>query len=145
MDRSMTLAARTFLLLGSLATALPLPAARAQVLPGDPDHLKCYQVAKDANLSADAEIDLVNKFGLEPHCHLRTKARLFCTPVSKFIAGGNGDDPRGNGLTTDFTCYKVKCPPAPNRRLTIDDQFGHRDIGITQPKMLCAPTFSALD
>jgi hypothetical protein len=69
-----------------------------------------------------------------------TKARLFCTPASKFIAGGNGDDPRGTALDTDFTCYKVQCPPNPNQRVEIDDQFGDRDIGIKNAQMLCTPT-----
>jgi hypothetical protein len=119
-------------------------AAFAQVIPGEPDHLKCYQVKKDQNQLDEKEVDLVNQFGLEPGCHVFTKARLFCTPVRKFIEGGNGNDPRGAALQTDFTCYNVQCPPSPNRRLEIDDQFGDRDIGIKNARMLCTPTISNL-
>jgi hypothetical protein len=121
------------------ATSLPVPAA-AQVIPGGLDHLKCYQVEKDANPPIVREVDLVNKFGLEPGCDVRVKARLYCTPVSKFVPGGDGDDPRGPEITTDFTCYKVRCPQSPKRRLHIDDQFGDRDIGIGNARMLCTPT-----
>jgi hypothetical protein len=116
--------------------------AFAQVIPGDRDHLKCYEVLQDQNPLVDREVDLVNKFGLEPNCHVATKARLFCTPVSKFIAGGNGNDYRGAELDTDFTCYKVECPPNPIKELAIDDQFGDRNIRIKDARMLCTPTLS---
>lgn len=135
---------RQWLLVGTLALgvhALSTPAS-AQVIPGDSDHLKCYRVVKDQNPNDVKEVDLVNKFGLEPECHVVTKAKLFCTPVRKFIEGGNGDDPRGAGLNTDFTCYNVQCPPNPKRRWEIHDQFGDRDIGITNARMLCTPTLS---
>lgn len=115
--------------------------AFAQVIPGDPDHLKCYEVVKDQNQLDTKEVDLVNKFGLEPGCDVTTKARL-CTPVRKFVEGGNGNDPRGTALNTDFTCYNVQCPPNPLKRLEIDDQFGNRDIGIMNARMLCTPTVS---
>lgn len=116
--------------------------ALAQIIPGGLDHLKCYQVLKDQNPLGEKEVDLVNKFGLEPECHVVTRARLFCTPVSKFIPGGNGDDPRGDRLETDFTCYNVQCPPSPKRSVEIHDQFGDRDIGIKNARMLCTPTLS---
>lgn len=114
----------------------------AQVIPGEPDHLKCYEVLKDQNQLDEKEVDLVNKFGLEPNCDVTTKARMFCTPVRKFVEGGNGNDPRGAALNTDFTCYNVQCPANPTKRLAIDDQFGDRDIGIKNARMLCTPTQS---
>ena len=114
----------------------------AQVIPGDPDHLKCYEVLQDQNPPGINEVDLFNKFGLEPNCHVANKARFFCTPASKFIAGGNGDDPRGLELETDFTCYRVECPDNPIRELAIDDQFGDRHIRIKDAQMLCTPTLS---
>ena len=140
LNRTSKLGARVGLLTALLVTGLPVVQAAAQAIPGDPDHLKCYQVVKDENPNAEKEMNLINKFGLEPGCHLRIKSRLYCTPVSKFLPGGNGDDPRGTALNTDFTCYKVRCPIVPPRRLHIDDQFGNRDIGITQARMLCTPT-----
>jgi hypothetical protein len=139
---------RQWLLVGALTLGMHAGLAAlnstafAQVIPGDPDHLKCYQVRKDQNHLDEKEVDLVNKFGLEPGCHVLTRARLFCTPVRKFIEGGDGNDPRGAALQTDFTCYNVQCPPSPNRRVAIDDQFGDRDIGIKNARMLCAPTLS---
>jgi hypothetical protein len=99
-------------------------------------------VLKDQNHADEQEVDLVNKFGVEPECHVVTKARLFCTPVRKFVEGGNGNDPRGAALNTDFTCYNVQCPPNPSRKVEIDDQFGNRDIGIKNARMLCTPTIS---
>jgi hypothetical protein len=137
---------RQWLFAGALAlglsSSMQLETAVAQIIPGEADHLKCYQVLKDQNDPEVKEVDLVNKFGLEPECHVSTKARLFCTPARKFIAGGNGNDPRGAELDTDFTCYNVQCPPNPSRRVEIDDQFGNRDIGIKNARMLCTPTIS---
>ena len=147
MHRTSLFSFRRWLLTSALAlsmnvgTALHTPGF-AQVIPGDPDHLKCYEVIKDQNDIDETVVDLVNKFGLEPQCEVTTKARLFCTPVRKWTEGGNGDDPRGAALNTDFTCYNVQCPPNPLRRLEIDDQFGNRDIGIRNARMLCTPTQS---
>ena len=86
------------------------------------------------------EVDLINKFGLEPDCHVANKARRYCTPARKFIEGGNGDDPRGAALNTDFTCYQLECPDSPVRELVIDDQFGNRHIRINDAQLLCTPT-----
>lgn len=130
------------LVLGISALAAVQTPAFAQVIPGEPDHLKCYEVLKDQNQLDEKEVDLINKFGLEPGCDVTTKARMFCTPVRKFVEGGNGNDPRGTALNTDFTCYNVQCPPNPSNRLAIDDQFGDRDIGIKNARMLCTPTLS---
>jgi hypothetical protein len=105
MKNSSFIGFRQWLHVGALALGLSIgltalnPAAFAQVIPGDPDpedrdHLKCYEVRQDQNPLDDKEVDLVNKFGLEPNCHVATKARLFCTLASKVIEG-NGDDPLG--------------------------------------------------
>ena len=136
------------LLVGALALGIGFGLATqtsnafAQIIPGEPDHLKCYEVLKDQNLQDEKEVDLVNKFGLEPECNVTTKARLFCTPVRKFVDGGNGNDPRGGAIETDFTCYNAQCPPNPPQRVDIDDQFGDRGIKIKNARMLCTPTLS---
>lgn len=141
---------RQWLLVGALALGISTGLttlttnAFAQVIPGDPDHLKCYEVLQDQNPLGDKEVDLVNKFGLEPNCYVATKARLFCTPVSKFIEGGNGDDFRGLELDTDFTCYRVECPENPVKEIAIDDQFGDRFIRIKDARLLCTPTLSQM-
>ncbi len=147
MKRTSSLSFRQWLLASALALSVNTIAAMntpgfAQVIPGDPDHLKCYEVFKDQNQLHEKEVDLVNKYGLEPGCHVTTEAQLFCTPARKFIEGGNGNDPRGAALNTDFTCYNVQCPPNPRKRIAIDDQFGDRDIGIKNARMLCTPTLS---
>jgi hypothetical protein len=134
---------RRWLLAGTLAlgtiTTVTTPGF-AQVIPGEPDHLKCYEVIQDQNPMGVNEVDLVNKFGLEPGCHVANKARRYCTPARKFIEGGNGNDPRGTTLNTDFTCYQLECPDSPVRELIIDDQFGNRHIRIDDAVMLCTPT-----
>lgn len=128
------------LTLGISTVAMANTPAFAQVIPGDPDHLKCYEVIQDQNPAGQNEVDLVNKFGLEPGCHVGKKARRYCTPARKFIEGGNGDDPRGAALVTDFTCYRLECPDSPIRELAINDQFGERHIRIDDAVMLCTPT-----
>jgi hypothetical protein len=150
MQNTAFLSFRLLLLTGALALGMSYGSASlatpafAQAIPGDPDHLKCYRVLKDGNPADWKEVDLYNKFGLEPGCDLLTKAPLFCTPTAKFVMGeeGNGDDPVGKALLTDFLCYDVQCPPNPNRRVAVDDQFGARDIGIRDARMVCTPTLS---
>jgi hypothetical protein len=145
MKRTSIMGFRRWLLTGILTLGISAIAAVntpgfAQIIPGEPDHLKCYEVLQDQNPQGQNEVDLVNKFGLEPNCHVANKARHFCTPVRKFIEGGNGNDPRGLDLDTDFTCYRVECPENPIRELAIDDQFGDRHIRIKDAQMLCTPT-----
>src|SRR5262245_8900819 len=77
---------RHWLLASTLALGLSTIAAVitpgfAQVIPGQPDHLKCYEVIQDQNPAGQNEVDLVNKFGLEPGCHVGKKARRYCTPA----------------------------------------------------------------
>ena len=105
------------------------------------DHLKCYEVVKDQNVPAEVVVNLFNQFGLEPGCEVQIEAQLLCTPAAKVVVGGGGigDDPRGPALQSDFTCYRVQCPDSPRRKLHINDQFGDRDIGIDEARILCAP------
>jgi len=60
----------------STITMMNTPAF-AQVIPGDPDHLKCYEVIQDQNPAGQNEVDLVNKFGLEPGCHVGNAVGCF--------------------------------------------------------------------
>ncbi len=118
--------------------------AQAQVIPGDLDHLKCYE-ARDENPLSEKHLNLFNKYGVEQGCRIRTRTPLYCTPTSKFVLedpDSNGDDLRGDELKTDFLCYKMRCPTNPVRVLEVDDQFGHRRIKIKDAKMICTPTLS---
>ena len=50
----------------------------------NPDHLKCYKVAKDSNPRTKEIVNLFNEqFGEEKECKLVTKAPLFCAPTLK--------------------------------------------------------------
>ena len=130
-------------LVGAL-TALAAGPASAQMLQRD--HLKCYEVLKDQNPPEEVVVNLFNAFGLEPGCEVQIESRLFCTPAAKVVVGGGGigDDPRGPALQSDFTCYQVRCPDSPRRRLHVNDQFGDREIGIEEARLLCTPTLSAV-
>jgi hypothetical protein len=127
----------------SLAGMLAANPAAAQL---QRDHLKCYEVLNDQNVPAEVVVNLFNQFGLEPGCEVQIEAQTFCTPAAKVVVGGGGigDDPRGPALQSNFTCYRVQCPDSPKRRLHINDQFGARDIGIEEARMLCTPTLSVL-
>ena len=131
------------LVLALCVAAIAGPASAQQL---ERDHLKCYEVIQDANPPQSVDVNLFNQFGLEPGCEVSIQSQLFCTPAAKVVIGGGGigDDPRGPALQSNFTCYKVQCPDSPRRRLSINDQFGARDIGIDDARLLCTPTLAAL-
>ena len=102
-----------------------------------PDHLKCYKVAKDTNPRETEIVRLFNQqFPPETECKLIIKAPLFCAPTVK----NDSNDDRGPALTTDFLCYKVTCPKQEEINVLANDQFGFRQITIDDARLLCTPT-----
>jgi len=126
----------------SLAALTPLLMANPAAAQLQRDHLKCYEVLRDQNPPSEVIVNLFNQFGVEAGCEVQIESRFYCTPAAKVVAGGGqiGDDPRGPALQSDFTCYQVRCPDDPRRKLHINDQFGVRDIGIGDAQLVCTPT-----
>ena len=115
MKRTSFMKFRRWLLTGTLALGLSTIAAVntpgfAQVIPGEPDHLKCYEVLQDQNPPGENEVDLVNKFGLEPNCHVANKARLFCTPVSEVHRRRQWQRPTGPGVRNRLHLLPSRVP-----------------------------------
>jgi hypothetical protein len=117
-----------------------LVAVSSESAPTPPvDHLKCYQVTQDTNPREKATVNLNNaQFGLEEGCTLITKAPLFCAPTQKFIDPPSTE--QGPILTSDYLCYKVKCPTRDKKNILVDDQFGTRQITVEDARLLCTPT-----
>lgn len=114
------------------------------------NHLKCYNVLEDS-LAEDPTteenldktiIDLPSEqFSEEADCTLFSKARLFCTStVKEEEANPSSDDSIEPPLTSDFLCYRVKCPNPELREISlVEDQFGSRSIIIRSSRFLCVP------
>jgi hypothetical protein len=125
--------------LGASMVGVPSVGAQAEV---DFDHLGCAEVTKDSNPKEEQLVDLENKLGLEPGCALVTKAAYICAPTVKFRLDEidpSGDDPRGEGYSHNMLCYKVSCDKREKQLITLDDQFGQREIQIKEAKLLCTP------
>lgn len=107
----------------------------------DEDHLKCYRVAKDAMPTGTRVVGMANKqFGPE-RCKVQKRAAFLCAPTVKFNVNDQNvpNDPLGGQLDTDFLCYKMRCENDLTRSMTVQDQFGTRDIVTQQAQMLCSP------
>lgn len=130
----------------ALATSTAALAGPGGPVIYDEDHLKCYKVLKDAIQSSTAlsrtrAVGLASKqFGQE-RCKVQTKAAFLCAPTVKFQVNDQQvpNDQLGGQLDSDFLCYKMKCENDQARTLTIQDQFGQRNITIKPAQMLCSP------
>ncbi|MBI3244878.1 MAG: hypothetical protein HYZ50_00045 [Deltaproteobacteria bacterium] len=107
----------------------------------DEDHLKCYKVLKDAMPAGARVVGMANKqFGPE-RCKVQTRAAFLCAPTVKFNVNDQNvpNDPLGGDLASDFLCYKMRCENDLTRTMTVQDQFGTRNIVTKQAQMLCSP------
>jgi len=102
------------------------------IVPGDPDHLKCYKI-RDTNPKFKEHVDQFNQFGLE-QCQLETRAEFLCVQTIKEFL----DDPRG-GPAVDRLCYRIRCDRAVGKSRLVDDQFGKRIVEVQEARFLCTP------
>lgn len=105
------------------------------------DHLKCHKVKDPLKLpftTADLLTDLQPEFEASG-CRI-LKPRFFCAPVAKQNVQPVPPRPDivGQGLTTDFICYKTQCPIQPGDHV-VTDQFGTRTETKYKTDLLCVP------
>jgi hypothetical protein len=116
-------------------------AAGAQGTPSF-DHLKCYKLKDFAPKKAYA-VDLIPDqdppFSVEQGCKIMVPAKLFCIDVIKQNVQPPPPGTVSGTNARDYLCYKVKCPKQVLPIVTVEDQFGRRDLTIKPPKFVCAP------
>jgi hypothetical protein len=105
------------------------------------DHLKCHKVKDPLKLprtTADLMTDLQPEFEASG-CRI-LKPKFFCAPVAKenVVPAPPRPDIVGQGLVTDFICYKTQCPVQPGDHV-VTDQFGTRTQTKYKTDMLCVP------
>ena len=104
------------------------------------DHMECFK-AKDA-LKLQGVVDLPSLAGT-PYdgagCTIGG-AKKYCTPVAKVVVSSTpaATPMPGPGLTSDYVCYKLKCP-AVEISQAVTDQFGARTLTKLKTAELCVP------
>jgi hypothetical protein len=105
------------------------------------DHLECFKAQKEP-LKLKGVVTLRTLVGT-PYdasgCKI-SPAKKYCTPARKIVVSSSVPvtPMPGPNLTSDYVCYKIKCPKA---KLTqgIADQFGARTLGKMKQGELCVP------
>jgi hypothetical protein len=120
----------------SLAIATPVAAQPF-------DHLKCYKVKDPHKFEATA--DLVPRddppFAVEPGCRVKVTGKKLCVPVDKQLLATTApvvEFPTAEA-SSDYLCYKVKCPKGAVPDLEVTDQFGTRTVSGLRAKEICTP------
>jgi hypothetical protein len=124
--------------LGVMSLAIATPVA-AQPF----DHLKCYKVKDPHKFEATA--DLVPRddppFAVEPGCRVKVTGKKLCVPVDKQLLATTApvvEFPTAEA-SSDYLCYKVKCPKGAVPDLEVTDQFGTRTVSGLRAKEICTP------
>ena len=106
------------------------------------NHIACYKVKDVIPKQKIGSVSLLTNTGGPNHfgCVIATGAKYCCDAVDKI---GVPPQPGGGGPiapTSQFCCYKVKCPKGPTGTLSVTDQFGTRSLQVLNPpKLVCAP------
>src|SRR5262245_11680574 len=124
-----------------LASALLVVVAVGSTAVAQPfDHLACSRVKDPAPRAAYTATLLPSDSGLPPSagCLIKVPAKQVCIDVEK-----NGITPAppgapAGGSAQRYLCYKVKCPRN-EYSLSLQDQFGSREVIVKKPGLLCAP------
>lgn len=138
---------RSLARLAACATVLLAGTAGAQTVF---DNMKCYKIRDSLSgkqYTADLAPKLTHDFQLEPGdkivggvlkkgCRIRTPAKLFCIEVEPENAR-DASPPYDPAQWTvagpepgERLCYKLSCPPVPQKELAIIDSFGTRTIRL---------------
>jgi hypothetical protein len=102
------------------------------------EHLECFKPKDTVKLKAVADLVAPGLYAASG-CQLGP-AKKYCTPVIKQVTASNVPVTPlpGQNLTTDYICYKMKCPKV---ELTqgVADQFGARTLTKLKQQELCVP------
>lgn len=114
------------------------PVSKNQLPIFDPGaHLKLYQIRspESANLVAGQQVVVLNQFGAQPL--VVEDLQSLAVPTEK--------EPEPPPLALDhFTCYRVQGPSL-EVVVTLDDQFDHEVVRVSEPLSLCNPAFKFVD
>ena len=134
-------------LLPILICAAALAAAPAQAAPGE-DSLVCARV-KDPYADQNFQAAMWPRsalYGSMTWCELEVKAVEHCVPAAASVEDTNApyDGFVGPELTTEYTCYKVRCANGEGSRflgkeVTINDTFGERTATAPKVARICVP------
>ncbi len=117
--------------------ALSIPAVRAQVLPFQVDHFKCY-LPSNATDVTPAPVQLLDQFGAENT--IVGNIFRFCNPTRKV------HDDRITPIQrpdNHLTLHQMAPQPLVHRRVKIRNQFGEQQLITHDARILAVPTQKA--
>jgi hypothetical protein len=117
--------------------AVSISAVRAQPIPFQVDHFKCY-LPENATIVPPAQVQLLDQFG--PAATVVGNIFRFCNPTRKFHEGTvTAIQKPDNHLTLHQTAPQ----PLVHRRVKIRNQFGEQQIITHDARVLAVPTQKA--
>ncbi len=119
---------------GSTTGTIRMQAGQAAVY----DHLECFKPKDTVKLKAVADLVAPGLYAASG-CKLGP-ATNYCTPAIKIVTVSNVPviPLPGQNLTTDYICYKMKCPKVALIQGVVD-QFGPRTLVKLKQQQLCVP------
>lgn len=102
------------------------------------DHLECFKPKDTLKLKAVADVVAPGVYAASG-CKVGP-AKKYCTPAIKIVTESNVvvTPLPGQNLTTDYICYKIKCPKVALTQGVVD-QFGARTLIKLKQQELCVP------
>ena len=104
------------------------------------DHLECFKAKDPQKLKGVVSLPALAGTPYDAAGCKIGPANKYCTPARKIVVGSSVPVTTmpGPHLTSDYVCYRVKCPKV---KLTqgIADQFGARTLGKMKQGELCVP------
>lgn len=108
-----------------------LSSARTGLAQFKLDHFKVYEVK---SVKAEATIAFKGQFDKEPQKAALTELLFFANPVAK---------DRGEIIDKNahFDWYRLQTERQPQRKVSVDNQFGKQELLLGQPRFLLVPTW----
>ena len=107
------------------------------------DHLECYRIKDPHKFVATADLTPAETppFPVATGCDIRVTGRKYCVPVTKALTSSTAPEVEfpTTAVTSNFVCYKVKCPKVTISDTEISDQFGTRTVSRFKTSEICAP------
>jgi hypothetical protein len=103
------------------------------------DHLECFKTKDSIKLKGVVDIPAIDPAYTAAGCTIGT-AKKYCTPARKVVVSSNppATPVPGPSVTSDYICYKIKCPKV-SLSATDTDQFGSHNLTKMKQGELCVP------
>jgi hypothetical protein len=104
------------------------------------DHLECFKMKDTVKLKGVVNLPTLAGTPYDAAGCSIGSAKKWCTPAQKVVVSSTPPAVPlpGPNLTSDYICYKIKCPKV-SLTQGVQDQFGTRTLGKMKQGELCVP------